>query len=132
MEEAMATTVTEDDHRAAGREIMKQLGREGQTSGRDEEFSDITLRMLYGDIFARPGLSLRDRELITMAVMVAIGADFDRLYHHFKNAPNLGITDREMREMIYQVMFYAGWPRGASGIRNYNRVKAGEERVEKI
>jgi 4-carboxymuconolactone decarboxylase len=127
----MATNLTEDDHRAMGREVMKQLGREGQTSGNDEEFSDITLRMLYGDIFARPGLALRDRELITMAVMIALGADFDRLYHHMKNAPNLGITDREMREMIYQVMFYAGWPKGASAIRNYNRIKSGEKRVEK-
>lgn len=126
------TNGTDEERRAAGREVMKQLGREGQTSGRDEEFSDITLRILYGDIFARPGLSLRDRELITMAVMVAIGADFDRLYHHFKNAPNLGITDREMREMIYQTMFYAGWSKGASAIRSYNRVRAGEERVEKI
>jgi alkylhydroperoxidase/carboxymuconolactone decarboxylase family protein YurZ len=61
-------------------------------------------------------------------VMIATGADFDRCYYHFKNAHKLGISDREMREMIFQVMFYAGWPKGASAFRNYNRVMAGEKR----
>jgi 4-carboxymuconolactone decarboxylase len=122
---------TDEERREIGLKIKEKLGRAGLKKGRgeDDEFADITLRVVFGDLFARPGLSLRDREMISMAVMIATGADFDRLYHHFKNAPNLGISDREIREMIYQTMFYAGWPKGAAAIRYYNRVKSGEERV---
>jgi 4-carboxymuconolactone decarboxylase len=121
---------TSEEMMTRGQEVMEKKGvwHVEPGSGGDQEFADLTQEMLYGGIFGRPGLSLRDREFITMAVMVALGADFDRLYNHFRNAHMLGITDREIREMIYQVMFYAGWPRGAGAIRNYNRVMAGEKR----
>ena len=122
---------TDEERRERGREILKQLGRDTGKKGRgeDEEFAEITLEAVWGGLYAREGMSLHDRELIIMAVMVATGADFDRLYYHFKNAHMLGITDREIREMIYTTMFYAGWPKGAAAIRHYNRIKAGEERL---
>ena len=125
---------TDEERRAKGREILKKLGRDTGKKGKGEdeafdEFAEMTLETIWGGLYAREGMSLRDRELITMAVAIATGADFDRLYHHFKNAHLLGITDQEIREMIYTTMFYAGWPKGASAIRSFNRVKAGEERL---
>jgi 4-carboxymuconolactone decarboxylase len=121
---------TSEEMLKRGQAVMEKKGVWDVEAGHggDKEFADLTQEMLYGGIFGRPGMSLRDRELISMAVMVATGADFDRLYNHFRNAHMLGITDREVREMIFQVMFYAGWPKGAAAIRYFNRVKAGEKR----
>ena len=121
---------TSEEMMKRGQDVMEKKGvwHVEPSAGTDQEFADLTQEMLYGGIFGRPGMSLRDRELITMAVMVATGAEFDRIYNHFRNAHLLGITDTEIREMIFQVMFYAGWPKGASAIRYFNRIKAGEKR----
>jgi len=87
----------------------------------DEEFWKLTVGHLFGDIWGRTGLSLRDRELVTLATLIAL----DRargLRPHLRNAATLGITDEEMREIIIQVMHYAGWSVGAHAIVAFREV----------
>jgi 4-carboxymuconolactone decarboxylase len=85
-------------------------------------FWDYTIENCFGNVWARPGLSLRDRELVTLGVLIA--ADNDGILSHFRNAPNVGITEPEMREIIFQALTYAGWPRGSAATKRFNSVLA--------
>jgi 4-carboxymuconolactone decarboxylase len=86
----------------------------------DSEFWKFTVSNLFGNVFSRPGLSLRDRELITLSVLVAL----DRMHGiltHFRAAPSVGISDDEIRELIIHVMHYAGWSVGAHAMATFRK-----------
>ena len=108
-----------------GTAVMDALGAGGHPKLRemDEEFWQITVRQLFGELFVRPGLSLRERELITMAALVAMFR-VEALDLHLRAAPKVGITDQEIRELILHVTFYAGWPTGAFALQKHKAVLA--------
>lgn len=75
----------------------------------------LTDDVLFGDVWARPGLSLRDRSLITVAALIASGS-IDRLRGHLQRARDNGVTEAELKEALTHLAFYAGWPRAMSAI----------------
>lgn len=82
-----------------------------------EEFTklwDLTQETLFGDIWERPGLSKRDRSLVTVAVNTALYRT-DQLRQHINRALDNGVTPDEIKEVITHVTFYAGWPTGVNG-----------------
>jgi 4-carboxymuconolactone decarboxylase len=70
---------------------------------------ELTESLVYGDIWERPGLSKRDRSLITVAALVAMYRG-DQLTGHFERALANGVTREEIGELITHLAFYAGWP----------------------
>ena len=85
------------------------------TSARDEVRSvapkliDLTEKVLFGDVWERPGLSKRDRSLITVAALTAMYR-LDQLPGHLERALGNGVTRDEIGEKITHLAFYAGWP----------------------
>jgi 4-carboxymuconolactone decarboxylase len=75
---------------------------------------EVTENVLFGDIWERPGLSKRDRSLITCAVLVATYRP-EQLRGHLERALINGLTKDELTEMITHVAFYGGWPAAMSG-----------------
>ena len=75
----------------------------------------LTDDVLFGDIWERPGLSKRDRSLITVATLIANGST-EQLTGHLRRALANGVTDTELKEVITHLAFYAGWPRAMSAI----------------
>jgi 4-carboxymuconolactone decarboxylase len=75
---------------------------------------EVTENVLFGDIWERPGLSKRDRSLITCAVLVATYRP-EQLRGHLERALINGLTKDELSEMITHVAFYGGWPAAMSG-----------------
>jgi 4-carboxymuconolactone decarboxylase len=71
--------------------------------------ADYTDRVLFGDVWRRPGLSPRDRSLITVAALVALYRT-NELPVHLKKALDNGITRAELLELITHLAFYSGWP----------------------
>jgi 4-carboxymuconolactone decarboxylase len=69
---------------------------------------------LFGDIWERPGLSKRDRSLITVAVNTALYRS-EQLRSHINRALDNGVTRDEIVEVITHVAFYGGWPTGVNG-----------------
>ena len=69
--------------------------------------------MLFGDVWARPGLSRRDRSLITCAALIA-GGNTEQLRSHVALGRENGLTTAELAEAITHLAFYAGWPRAMS------------------
>ncbi len=64
----------------------------------------------FGDIYSRPGLSLRDRELATVAALTALGHAQPQLEVHVRAALNVGLSKEEIMEVILQQSVYAGFP----------------------
>jgi len=77
---------------------------------------ELTETLLYPDIWERPGLSKRDRSLITVAALVALYRP-DQLKTHTERALANGVTREEIGELITHLAFYAGWPSAMSAAR---------------
>src|ERR1051325_3832448 len=74
---------------------------------------DLTEKVLFGDAWARPGLSKRDRRLITCSALVALNRP-EQLKGHLERALNNGVTPDEISELITHLAFYGGWSVGMS------------------
>jgi 4-carboxymuconolactone decarboxylase len=74
---------------------------------------DLTDNVLFGDVWERPGLSKRDRSLITVAALVATYRP-EQLVSHLSRAIANGVTQEEITEVITHMAFYAGWPAAMS------------------
>ena len=89
---------------------------QSQTSAAREQVRDIvpglvdlSSRVLFGEVWERPGLSKRDRSLITCATLIALGRE-RQLVGHLGRALDNGLSKTELSEEITHLAFYAGWP----------------------
>jgi 4-carboxymuconolactone decarboxylase len=73
------------------------------------ELLDIGIESIFGRLWARDGISRRDRSLVTLGILIALRAN-DELHHHFKIARTNGLSDDELAEVIYHASGYAGFP----------------------
>jgi len=94
----------------SGRGLMKRL----------EEISPDMARLViefpYGDIYSRPGLDLKTRELLTIASLTTQGYALKELKAHIHNALNAGCTQEQVVETIMQMSVYAGFPAALNGL----------------
>jgi 4-carboxymuconolactone decarboxylase len=121
---------TQESRRERGLRVLKEMGwgdnPMAPVKAADPAFWGMTVDNLFGEVWGRPGLSLRDREMVTMAVLIAL----DRargLRPHLERARGVGITDDEIKEIIIQVMYYAGWSTGAHAMFAFSEVLAARE-----
>src|SRR3989475_4971559 len=77
---------------------------------------ELTNDVLYADVWERPGLSKRDRSLITVAALIAMYRG-DQLTGHLERALANGVTKEEIGEVITHMAFYSGWPTAMSAGR---------------
>lgn len=79
------------------------------------KLADLTDDVLFADVWEREELSPRDRSLITVAALVALGRDA-QLVGHLRRALANGLTADELAEAITHLAFYAGWPAAMSAV----------------
>ena len=79
------------------------------------KLAQLTDQTLFDDVWERPGLSKRDRSMITCAALVALGKT-EQMGFHFPRALENGVTQDELIELITHVAFYGGWPNAMSAI----------------
>ena len=73
------------------------------------KLAEISDTVIYDEIWERPGLSKRDRSLIVVATLIALGRE-RQLPGHLQRALDNGVTKNEISEIITHLAFYAGWP----------------------
>ena len=73
------------------------------------KLSQLADEVLYGDIWKRPGLSPRDRSLVTVSALIAMNRP-DQLRSHLRRARANGLSEAELIETITHLAFYAGRP----------------------
>ena len=91
--------------------MSKPLPPSGTNQIRDfmPKFGELTDKVLFGDVWERPGLSKRDRSMITVAALTVLYRT-DQLKGHIWRALDNGVTKEELAEMITHLAFYSGWP----------------------
>ncbi|WEX74784.1 carboxymuconolactone decarboxylase family protein [Sinorhizobium numidicum] len=77
--------------------------------------ADLTNRVLFGELWQRPDLSARDRSLVTMSALIAVGQP-EQLPFHANRALDNGLSQGEASEVLAHVAFYAGWPKAMSAV----------------
>ncbi len=70
----------------------------------------------FGDVYSRPGLDLKSREMVTVSALTALGNAAPQLKVHIHGALNVGCSRREIVEIIIQMAVYAGFPAALNGI----------------
>ncbi|HEV7257004.1 MAG TPA: carboxymuconolactone decarboxylase family protein [Bosea sp. (in: a-proteobacteria)] len=88
--------------------------------------ADLTDRVLFGDLWRRAELAPRDRSLVTMAALIAIGQP-EQLPFHANRAMDNGLSWIEAAEVATHIGFYAGWPRAMSAVPVLEKVFAARE-----
>jgi alkylhydroperoxidase/carboxymuconolactone decarboxylase family protein YurZ len=115
---------TNDDLRAAGKEIQGQLWPATRTAPAGQfpaatlapDFFDYVQQTAFGMIWTRPGLPTRDRSMITVAMLAALG-HHEELRAHLAGALSVGLSREELVEVLMQVAVYAGVPAAVSALR---------------
>jgi 4-carboxymuconolactone decarboxylase len=80
------------------------------------DLARYTIEFPFGDIYQRPGLDLRSREIATVAALTALGTAQPQLKVHIHGALNVGCTRTEIVEVIIQMAAYAGFPAALNGM----------------
>lgn len=102
-----------------GEEFLASLG----------DLGHLTVDFAFGDVHCRDGLPVRERELVIVAVLTALGGLEPQVRAHIRAARAIGISDRELEETLIQTAPYAGFPRAINAIkllREEQRASAGE------
>ncbi|KAB2703284.1 carboxymuconolactone decarboxylase family protein [Brucella lupini] len=101
---------------AASDTAAKQPSRAQQLYGDiAPKMVELTDNVLYGDIWERPGLSKRDRSLVTITALIALNRP-DQLRSHINIGLQNGLTQDEIVETITHMAFYSGWPSAVSSL----------------
>ena len=88
----------------AGEHVVARL------SAISPDFARYLVEFPFGDIYARPGLDLREREIATIAALTALGHAQPQLKVHVAAALNVGVSREQIIEIIIQMAVYAGFP----------------------
>lgn len=80
------------------------------------EFARYVIEFPFGDIYSRPGLDLKSREIAVVAALTALGNAAPQLKVHIHAALNVGLTRQEVIEVIMQMAVYAGFPAALNGL----------------
>lgn len=80
------------------------------------DFADYIIQFGFGQIYHRPGLNLKQRELATVAALTALGNATPQLKVHLHAALNVGLTRTEIVETMIQMGVYAGFPAALNGL----------------
>lgn len=80
------------------------------------DFARLLIEFPFGDIYARPQLDLKSREIAVVAALTAMGNAAPQLKVHLHGALNVGCTQTEVVEVIMQMAVYAGFPAALNGL----------------
>jgi len=111
------------------REIDGQAGEHVVASLADiaPDFARYLIEYPFGDIYSRPGLDLRSREIAVVAALTAMGNAAPQLKVHLQAALNVGVTREEIVEVIMQMSVYAGFPAALNGLAAAREVFAASD-----
>lgn len=125
--------MTESDRYKRGWEKPKEIdGKAGEKvidSLKDiaPDFARYLIEFPFGDIYSRPQLDLKSREIAVVAALTAMGNAAPQLKVHIHGALNVGCSEQEVLEVIMQMAVYAGFPAALNGLTAAKEVFAERE-----
>ena len=108
-----------------GKQIMNTLEEGladkviGRLSELDEDLPKLITDYAFGAVVGREGLDLKTREMLTVASLISLGNAMPQLQLHMRAALNVGVTPKELLEVVIQMAVYAGIPACMNGLTAY-------------
>jgi 4-carboxymuconolactone decarboxylase len=122
MQNAITRQAGQESRLSRGKRILSEIdGEAGEKvihalADIAPDFAQYLLEFPFGDIYARPGLDLRAREIATIAALTALGHATPQLKVHIAAGLNVGLSRDEIVETIMQMAVYAGFPAALNGL----------------
>ncbi|MGV8953649.1 MAG: carboxymuconolactone decarboxylase family protein [Cypionkella sp.] len=114
--------MTSNDRYARGQRALAEIDGEAGQAVIDSladiapDLARYVIEFAFGDVYSRPGLDLRAREIATIAALTAMGNARPQLKVHIHAGINVGLSQQEVVETIMQMAVYAGFPAALNGI----------------
>lgn len=114
--------MTSDDRYMRGQKALAEIDGEAGQAVIDSladiapDLARYVIEFAFGDVYSRPGLDLRGREIATIAALTAMGTARPQLKVHINAGINVGLSQQEVVETIMQMAVYAGFPAALNGI----------------
>ena len=113
-----------DERMKRGFKLMQRMGRQDTMLNQKAlypELYELSVGHLFGDIWTRPHLSLRERQLITLAANIAMARPAGTP-GHYRSAQHIGISKEAIMEVIIHVGHYSGWPTIGHAVAQFTQV----------
>ncbi len=110
-----------DDRYQRGLENLSQLDASAPerlarlTAEVAPDLARYTIEYGYGDVFNRPGIDRKTRQMLTVAILATLGNAAPQLRSHIRNALKVGASREEIAEIMVQLSVYAGFPAALNG-----------------
>jgi 4-carboxymuconolactone decarboxylase len=100
------------------KEVDGEAGERVMESLRDiaPDLARYVIEFAFGDVYSRPGLDLKSREIAAVAALATLGNATPQLKVHIHGALNVGLSRQEVVEIIIQMAVYAGFPAAINGM----------------
>jgi len=98
--------------------ILKGLGKTAP------DLANYVLEFIFGDLYSRPGLELKTKQMLTITTLATLGNAKPQLAYHINCALNIGITRQEIVDIMTHISGYAGFPAALNGIATAKEVFA--------
>lgn len=106
-----------EDRRARGKRLFREVTNSPHDFEPSDPFTEFTIDEVFGDVWTRPGLTRKERRLLSIASAATSGMT-DETQIHMAGALESGdVTATEMMEVIVHLAHYSGWPKAASMYR---------------
>jgi 4-carboxymuconolactone decarboxylase len=122
MQDTIERQADQESRLARGKRVLSEIDGEAGEKVIDSladiapDFARYLLEFPFGDIYSRPGLDIRAREIATIAALTALGNATPQLKVHIAAGLNVGISREEIVETIMQMAVYAGFPAALNGL----------------
>jgi len=103
--------------------VLKGLGKTAP------DLANYVLEFIFGDLYSRPGLELKTKQMLTITILATLGNAKPQLAYHIKCALNLGITKQEIIDIMTHISGYAGFPAALNGVATAKEVFAELEKA---
>jgi 4-carboxymuconolactone decarboxylase len=103
-------------HGRGGEAVIEALGEIAPDLAR------YIVEFAFGDIYCRGGLTLKERQIATVAGLVALGHSQPQLRSHIHGALNVGCSRKEILEIVIQMALYAGFPAASNAANSAQTV----------
>lgn len=112
-------------HQRGAESVKQVLGPRAEESlATLGELGERIIETIYGDIYQRPGLPLRERQIATLSMLMAMGGKDRQVKVHMRAAMRIGMTEDEIRELVIQLAAYCGFPAAINAMAQLNEVLA--------
>lgn len=118
----------DDTRYERGRERLREVHGDRSVATLESlgDLGRLIVESAYGEVYSRPGLSLRDRQIASVAALVATGRS-SQLPVHLRSSLKAGLSAEELREVIIQTATIAGFPPAMNAWSTLNTILAGTE-----